>query len=344
MHQTANSDAGHAGGETDPHGHDPHGHDPHLAHHFETSQQQFAAGKLGMWLFLVTEVLFFGGLFVAYAVYRSNHPEVFVDAHKYLDKVLGGFNTIVLLLSSLTMAWGVRCAQLGQRRGLVWCLTLTLACASLFLGVKAVEYTHKWDLGLYWGQAFVPQAADAPHGDHEPGPWLWYLCIPAALAAAGYGLKAAVHQARGHTQAAAVALCLTLTALAFFAGVGAGKAIPALSGPFLAVEEDAAAHAAEHRPLDLSSRPPAEQLVIRDPEAASGISLLAIFFSIYYLMTGVHVVHILAGMGVIAWLLGRAMRGEFSGQYFSPVDFTGLYWHLVDLIWIYLFPLLYLIH
>ena len=129
-------------------------------------------------------------------MYRSNHPEVFVDAHKYLDKALGGFNTIVLLFSSLTMAWGVRCAQLGQRRGLVLCLTATLACASLFLGIKAVEYTHKWDLGLYWGKAFSPLAADAPHGEQGHSLWLLYLCVPAALAFLGFGAKALVSRSR----------------------------------------------------------------------------------------------------------------------------------------------------
>jgi cytochrome c oxidase subunit 3 len=337
MHQSTNSDVDHAGGEMDP-----HGHDPYLAHHFETSRQQFDAGKLGMWLFLITEVLFFGGLFVAYAVYRSNHPEVFIDAHKYLDKVLGGFNTIVLLFSSLTMAWGVRCAQLGQRRGLVWCLTLTLVCASLFLGVKAVEYAHKWDLGLYWGAAFAPLAVDAPHGEAAHGPWLWYLSIPAALAALGCGVLAFISRMRRRHQAATVAFCLTLTALAFFVGIGAGKGVPAITGALFS-PGDSPAHAAVHQPLDVPP-PPAEQLVIRDPDAMPGVSLLPIFFSIYYLMTGIHAVHILAGMGVIAWILARATRGEFNAQYFSPVDFTGLYWHLVDLIWIYLFPLLYLIH
>ena len=171
MHESVTIGAQHAGGE----GH-PHGHDPHLAHHFDTPQQQFDAGKLGMWLFLVTEVLFFSGLFAAYAVYRSNHPEVFLDAHKYLDKVLGGFNTIVLLFSSLTMAWGVRCAQLGQKRGLVWCLTATLICASLFLGIKAVEYTHKWDMGLYWGKSFAPVSAGAGHGRARTQPRLCCTC------------------------------------------------------------------------------------------------------------------------------------------------------------------------
>lgn len=338
MHDSASIGAPHAGGE----GH-PHGLDPHLAHHFETPRQQFDAGKLGMWLFLVTEVLFFSGLFVAYAVYRSNHPEVFIDAHKYLDKMLGGFNTIVLLFSSLTMAWGVRCAQLGQRRGLVLCLTATLICASLFLGIKAVEYTHKWDMGLFWGKSYSPPAADALHGEHPHSPWLLYLCIPAILGTLGFGAKALVSRARGQQAATVVAVCLTLTAAAFFVGVGAGRLVPRITERFL-TSEDTATHAASHQPIDNASKPPVEQLVIADPAAASGISLTAIFFSIYYSMTGIHAIHILAGMAVIAWILGRAARDEFNGQYFAPVDFVGLYWHLVDLIWIYLFPLLYLIH
>ncbi len=131
-----------------------HASDAHVAHHFESAQQQFDAGKLGMWLFLVTEVLFFSGLFVAYAVYRRNHPEVFLDAHKYLNTWLGTFNTIVLLVSSLTMAWAVPSAQLGRQKQLVYLIAVTLACASLFLGVKTVEYSHKWGEGLLWAGAY----------------------------------------------------------------------------------------------------------------------------------------------------------------------------------------------
>jgi len=338
MHESLTIGGQHAGGA----GH-PHGHDPHLAHHFDTPQQQFDAGKLGMWLFLITEVLFFSGLFAAYAVYRSNHPEVFVDAHKYLDKVLGGFNTVVLLFSSLTMAWGVRCAQLGQKRGLVWCLTATLMCASLFLGIKAVEYTHKWDLGLYWGQSFAPVDAQAGHGEPGHGKALLYLCLPAVLALLAFGAIALVNRRRGQQESFLVAACLTLTALAFFAGVGAGKVVPAITEHFLPAEPPAP-QAVSPQPRDVPAKPPAEQLVISDPQAASGISLVAIFFSIYYTMTGIHAIHIIAGMGVLVWILVRAVRGEFSGRHFAPVDYVGLYWHLVDLIWIYLFPLLYLIH
>jgi cytochrome c oxidase subunit 3 len=230
------------------------GHLPFLAHHFDSPAQQFEAGKLGLWIFLVTEVLLFGGLFCAYTVYRANHPEIFLYAHRFLDTTLGAINTCVLLLSSLTMAWGVRCAQLGQRRGLILCLLLTLLCASGFLGIKYVEYRHKWHDGLLWAGKYNPS-------QNEP----------------------AEPPAHGKAQ---------------------------IRTP---TENDARRHA-------------------------------GIFFSIYFAMTGLHGLHVLGGMGAIGWILRRSIRGDFHALYFGPVDYVGLYWHLVDLIWIYLFPLLYLIH
>ena len=137
--------------------HESAAHEEHVAHHFHSAAQQFAAGKLGMWLFLATEVLFFSGLFVAYATYRNLHPEVFASASEHLNTTLGAINTIVLLFSSLTMAWGVRSAQLGNSRTLVLCLTITLACAGFFLGVKTVEYGHKAQEGLLWAGAYSAQ-------------------------------------------------------------------------------------------------------------------------------------------------------------------------------------------
>lgn len=244
-------------------------HPPFLAHHFETPQQQFDTGKLGMWIFLVTEVLFFSGLFCAYAVYRANHPEIFEYAHQFLDKNLGALNTAILIFSSLTMAWAVRCAQLSQRRGLIICLTITLACAAGFLGVKGIEYAHKWEHGLLWAGQYKP------HG-REP-------VMP--------------------------------------------------QDPKLHVSPSEHGHDAPPKPATEAST---EDL--GSPRNAG------IFFSIYFAMTGLHGIHVIAGMGVITWLLVRAVRGDFSSQYYNPVDFTALYWHLVDLIWIYLFPLLYLIH
>jgi len=238
------------------HDQDNHGgdkHPPHLAHQFDTVEQQFQSGKLGIWLFLVTEIILFSGLFCIYAVYRSHHPEIFFYGHRYLDTTLGALNTAVLIFSSFTMAWAVRSAQRGKQKSLVILLAITLACAFVFLGVKYVEYEHKWKAGLLPGEHFQPVEVD--HG-------------------ADAGEDAAPHGAAGEEQPRNVHL----------------------------------------------------------------------FFSIYFVMTGLHALHVLAGMGAIGWMIVRARRGEFTGGYFYPVDYTGLYWHLVDLIWIFLFPLLYLIH
>src|SRR4051794_19055275 len=117
--------------------HDEHGDRPSfLAHHFDTPQQQFDSGKLGTWLFLTTEILLFSGLFCAYSVYRANHPEIFEFAHRYLDKWLGALNTIILIFSSFTMAWGVRAAQLGQKKLCVNLLAITIVCGAGFMVVK----------------------------------------------------------------------------------------------------------------------------------------------------------------------------------------------------------------
>jgi cytochrome c oxidase subunit 3 len=232
----------------------PAGHPSFLAHHFQTPAQQYSAGKLGMWIFLLTEVLLFGGLICAYAVYRSSHPQVFQYAHHFLNKNLGALNTCVLLLSSLTMAWALHCAQRNQKRGLVVCLAVTLACAGIFLGVKYVEYKQKWEHGLLWARSYKPPAETPPAAEKA-----------------------------------------------------AGRALPDLA----------------------------------DAEVRKSAGT---FFSIYFAMTGLHALHVIVGMGAIAWVLFRAVRGQFGSHYFAPVDYVGLYWHLVDMIWIYLFPLLYLIH
>ena len=233
----------------------------HLAHHFHSRRQQSESSKLGMWLFLATEILLFGGLFCAYAVYRANHPEIFIYAHQFLDKSLGGLNTVVLICSSLTMAWAVRAAQLGQQRLLRILLAMTLVFAFAFLGVKYVEYQHKWKHGLLWGKSYRP--AEMPHsGGHVDG----------------------------------------------------------------------------HHPSPENGGEPAAPVPREAPKNVQ------VFFSIYFLMTGLHGIHVIGGLAAIAWLLARARAGAFGPEYFTPVDLVGLYWHLVDLIWIYLFPLLYLIH
>ncbi len=217
----------------DSHGHEEHGHhDPNLQHHFVEMEQQFDASKLGMWLFLATEILMFGGLFVGFGLQQAKFPEAFQAAHHHLDRTMGAINTVVLLISSFTMVLAVWAAQMGKRKVLITNLALTLVCAGTFLVIKFFEYNHKFHEGLLPGKFY---------------------------------------------------------------------------------------HYAEGQPNEY------------------------IFFSFYFMMTGLHGIHVLIGMTMISILLFRAIRGDFGPGYFTPVDLVGLFWHLVDLIWIYLFPLLYLI-
>jgi len=340
------------------------GHPRFLAHHFGSPQQQFDAGKFGMWLFLITEVLFFSGLFCAYAVYRSTHPAAFAHADQYLDATLGATNTAVLILSSLTMAWAVRAAQLGQQALLVRLLTITLACANVFLGVKAVEYSHKWDMGILWASQFHP----TDHAAQSPA--LLVLSIPAMVATLAAALAFLLARSRNLTRRARFWKLLLLVCVAYFGGVGIGLGVPRIEQAVTGVDPHAsasAAHAADetHGASDThtvsaqgaspASGPPSvpdhqspshsetTARTTEGPAPVADVTYTAIFFSIYYVMTGLHAIHILAGMGVMVWLLWRSLRGDFGPDYFGPVDYVGLYWHLVDLIWIYLFPLLYLI-
>ncbi len=215
--------------------HDAHGngHVHGLQHHFAEMQQQVDASKIGMWLFLVTEILLFGGLFVGFGIMQGKHPAAFYEAHHHLDRSMGALNTIVLLISSFTMVMAVHSAQQGKRKALITYLILTLMCASIFLGVKYFEYSHKFHEGLLPGKYYSHK------GDTVPGQFM--------------------------------------------------------------------------------------------------------FFSFYFMMTGLHGLHIIGGMAAIGWVLKKAIAGDFTKVYNTPVDLVGLYWHLVDLIWIYLFPLMYLI-
>jgi len=259
------------------HGHGGHGHGgyPYLAHHFDSPQHQFEAGKLGIWLFLVTEILFFSGLFCAYTVYRVLDPDVFEWGHYFLDTNMGALNTGVLLFSSLTAAWAVRNAQLRQHGLLVLNIVLTLACAATFMVVKYEEYSHKIHAGLLPGKHFAPheQVWELPSYQKKNGP-------------APEG---------------------------FLEGTPAGIA---------------AATKLETRGHPYRFEPPRNA---------------ARFFGIYFCMTGLHGIHVVAGMIVWVWMLIKAVKKQFGPEYFGPVDFAALYWHLVDLVWIYLFPLLYLI-
>jgi cytochrome c oxidase subunit 3 len=311
-----------------PHSSDAHAHDAHdahgqhakypfLAHHFETPAQQFDSGKLGMWVFLATEVLFFGALFVMYAILRFKDPQVFSYASQYLDTILGGVNTCVLILSSLTMAVGVRAAQTNKKGLLSICLALTLAGAIGFLVIKYFEYTHKFHENLKWGQAFYEpvNAADAAAVKVEQKPIENpVLAIASPNPSAG-------------------AVPVAMTALppvdksAILAPSAGPDGVATTAMVVASIEPAHIHHSGEAHLLDPALPPNTHR-----------------FFAIYYIMTGLHGIHVVIGVGVISWLLIGSLRGRYNSDYYAPVDFVGLYWHVVDLVWIFLFPLFYLIH
>ncbi len=302
----------HAAGHGDGHAHSPeHAKHAFLAHHFDTPAQQFDSAKLGMWLFLATEVLFFGALFVGYTVLRSRFPEVFSYASHYLDTVMGGINTCVLILSSLTMALGVYFAQRGRKLALIICLWLTMAGAAGFLVIKYFEYSHKIHAHLVWGPTFyVP-----PHDEANAAADLAHA--PVAPAAAAVLPPAPV------AGLPAVDASVIRPAAAGPSGISATASDHSLAG-----SGDIIPHAMPEAHLADPAMPPNTHL----------------FFAVYYAMTGLHGIHVLVGMVVIGMLIYRAHRGDFGPNYYTPVDLVGLYWHIVDLVWIFLFPLFYLIH
>ena len=393
-------------------GHDDHhDHHPALAHHFEDLDQQFDAGKLGIWLFLVQEVLFFSGLFAAYSVYRYNHPEVFYNAHHHLNTTLGAVNTIVLLASSLAVAWGVRAAQRDDRKTILYTHAFTLACAGIFMGVKTVEYTHKWDEGINVAGFYT--FVEGSHGGHG----YWHELMPSIMMGSLIGGIALMGFSATLAAGRPIASAIIGGLVSFFGGklthqgkvvwgwtlgviglslasVGGGIVLAKCIMPTpaeLAIQQaaeghhaedhhaaghntasyqaadshdadshDAADHAEEaahgeeaHADDDHAEEGHAEEessvaygpdgFVMRS-EASKLKYQEANFFSIYFIMTGIHAIHILAGMIVLAWIVKKAAADEFSPEYYMPVECVGLYWHLVDLVWIYLFPLLYLIN
>ncbi len=204
-----------------------------LAHHFSSLERQNEAMRLGMWLFLATEILLFAGLFTGYSVYRYQFPLAFAECSRHLEIALGTLNTVVLITSSFTVALSIHYARTDRRRAAALCLMLTIGFALAFLGIKAVEYTAHF---------------------HE------------------------------HS----------------------------LPGKYYAFKE------------------------VKIPGAA-------MFFTMYFLMTGLHGLHVIAGMSVLSWLLWRTLQGRYSSRYYTGLEMGGLYWHLVDLVWIFLYPLLYLI-
>jgi cytochrome c oxidase subunit III len=218
-------------------------HSPALLHHFATPEQQRDASSLGMWIFLATEVMFFGGLFCAYLIYRVDYFPDFAAASKSIDALLGGINTAVLICSSLTVVLAIWAAQTARRGIMLAMLALTMIFGLTFLGIKAKEYKDKFE------EHHVPGASFS--FDHVPIP--------------------------GH------------------------------------------------------------------PDQYANPRRAQIFFALYFIMTGLHAVHMIVGLGIFTWLFIMARRGLFTPEYHTPLEVGGLYWHFVDIIWIYLFPLLYLI-
>jgi cytochrome c oxidase subunit III len=406
---------------TDDHAHGHHG-SPFIQHHYDDAQHQFDAGKLGIWLFLAQEVLFFSALFVAYILYRVHHGEIYDYAHKWLDVKMGAINTAVLIFSSLTAAWAVRCAQLNQKRGLVACLALTLACACGFLCIKYFEYTHKYHEGILFGRYFDPCVSSGGNelmtkGNECPGSKStikWDIGAGKATAGcyeqsaidldpkqAGVQAKCEVSEVKlsGGKQVSSrpitnmcadkigdgaehaknkypcwkpsyqPAVCPDLTdAIQRSQGAGGRSqvGIVVVYGDHQ-VRKDVAITAACYPPEPAPA--PADPLADPEPKTdklALGEKLVAdepqivhdehdllyagpppehtsMFFTIYFAMTGLHGIHVLVGVFVFIWLLIRAIKGHFTPDYFGPIDYAALYWHIVDLIWIFLFPLLYLI-
>jgi cytochrome c oxidase subunit 3 len=230
-----------------------HSH-PALQHHFENMEQQREAGTIGMWVFLVTEIMFFGGMFLAYTLYRSFYPMSFASGSNHLDITLGAVNTAVLIFSSFTMALAVYFTQVGKQRPQIICLALTLILGLTFLGIKAVEYKSKWDDHLIPGRLFAGNPFNpvvAQHGDEDPHK---------------------LHLLEGAT-----------------------------------------------------------------------VAQVQMFYWIYFAMTGMHALHMIIGAGLLTFLLIYSLKGRFDPEYHSPVEVIGLYWHFVDIVWIFLFPLLYLL-
>jgi cytochrome c oxidase subunit III len=323
-----------------------HEHPAHLAHHWETPQQQFEAGKLGMWLFLATEVLLFGGLFCAYSVWRGNHPELFKYGSTFLETKWGAINTCVLILSSLTMAWGVTAAQQNKQVLLRVMLFLTLLGAAGFMVIKYIEYSHKFHEGWYPGMKFYDVPGEhshtfqrGGHGHSQPGAEHGAAVEPPATGAGlpqtalGQGEQPPHAQA---TQAVAASRPRGDSDVELPA-VEAATFGPAQTGPpGLKAKADIESEPFKMEPRH--GRPTVHPL--QDPHRPPNTHM---FFNIYFMMTGLHGIHVLIGMIVIGWLLVRSFMGHFSSEYFTPVDLGGLYWHIVDLIWIFLFPLFYLI-
>lgn len=209
------------------------GHTHHYAHHFKDALHEFISSKEGIWLFMVSEIMMFGGLFLGYFIMHATYPAMFAEGASHLDWRAGSINTVVLIFSSWTMALSIHFIQKGLRNKATMCLITTIVCGAIFMFIKYTEYAHKFHEGLFPGHHFSNTEAIAQN--------------------------------------------------------------------------------------------------------------IGMYFGFYFAMTGLHGIHVLVGMSLITWILIRHLRGDFNADYFTPVEGVGIFWHIVDLVWIFLFPVLYLI-
>jgi cytochrome c oxidase subunit 3 len=298
-----------------------------------------------MWVFLSTEILMFGGLFCGYAVWRRNDPASFAFGHQLLETHWGAINTVILIASSFTMAWAVRTSQLGKTRATTLLLALTLLGGVGFMVIKGIEYSAKFDHGtgpgMWFNEEKVRDYYGGGHGAH--GEAASDAGGGAAQADAAAGQTAAEEAGAGDTEPGAAETAAAADGAFRTSWPSAGDAPDGLA-PDVAVAV-AGEDAVQPALLPVGAGYGEAQAGAEEHKlTADQVIRSARFIDIYFAMTGLHGLHVLVGMGLIGWILLRNLRGAFSAAYYTPVDLVGLYWHLVDLIWIFLFPLLYLIH
>lgn len=309
------------------HGH-AHAHHPMQKHHFDDMTQQYEASGFGMWVFLVQEVMFFGGLFVAYLVYRNLYYDAFGLASSTLRIWLGGFNTIVLIASSLTMAMAVNAASLGKRTLTLFFLVATLGLGGTFLGVKVFEYAEKFEKREVPGANFCFEPTDGrpcakvAHFADESDTFAGTLRFLKRYVTGGFG-KLDDHAA-GDRQAQSRPVENT-------------SAMTSARDQTTQTQHTTGSSGEHPERPEFGQEPGATERQRSMPGSE-------IYFGLYFAMTGMHALHMIIGAGVLLWLIYWAWKGLYGPEYFTPVENFGLYWHFVDIIWIYLFPLLYLIN
>jgi cytochrome c oxidase subunit 3 len=297
--------------------HDHHYHPPGLQHQFEDMKQQEESVSIGMWAFLVQEIMFFGGLFTVYLVYRSRYPMAFAAGSNHLDAFWGGLNTLVLIVSSLTMALAVYYAQKGNRNMQVILIILTMIFGTVFLGVKAIEYTDKFNHGLVPVTGLNKKVKEN-HSEPKAASAERPTTQTESESQEKSSLEAppAEHHAnpRGDFQ-------------------WTGENFEASKKIILEARDKG--YLTKYEQVGYFSNGEIDQNKVQEK--------VRIFYWIYFVMTGLHALHMIVGLGLMTWLLWMAWRGTYSAEYYSPVEISGLYWHFVDIVWIFLFPLLYLL-